>query len=126
MRQKELGQGPGRHSCRGLARTGSFENVSGVGEAVLLHTDQVGVTRSHTGQWLLGSTRCRIHLLVPFVGPKPLGVLDLDGDRRSEGTPVPNTTDQGDLVDFEALAGSASVPQPTTGQLGLNVLDGDR
>ena len=73
-----------------------------------------------------GRARRRRHLLVPLVAAEPLGVLDLDGDRRAERAAVADAAEQRQLVLLEALARPAAVAEPAPGQLGLDVLDGDR
>ena len=48
-REQLLGHRAGRDPCRGLAGTGALEHVAGIGEAVLLHADEVGVARAAPG-----------------------------------------------------------------------------
>src|SRR5262249_1541663 len=121
----QLGQRAGGDAGRGLAGAGPFEDVAGVGEAVLLHAGEVGVARTHLGQRRLRLARRRVHLGVPLVAAEPLGVLGLDRDGRAGGATVAAAADQRQLVDLEALPGTAPVAEAAAGQLGLDVLDGD-
>ena len=96
--EQQLGHRTGRDAGRGLAGAGPFEHVAGVGEAVLLHAGEVGVTGPDLGERILGGAGRRGHLLVPLVAAEPLGVLDLDGDRRAERAAVADPADQRQLV----------------------------
>ena len=126
VRQQRLGDRARGDPRRGLAGTRSFEDVAGVGEPVLLHPGEVGVAGAHLRERCLGGARRRTHLLVPLVAAEPLAVLDLDGDRRTERAAVANAADQREFVGLEALAWPASVAEPATAHLGLDLLDGDR
>ena len=123
--EQRLGHRAGGHPGRGLAGAGALEHVAGVGEAVLLHAGQVGVAGPHLRQRILGGAGRRAHLLVPLVAAEPLGVLDLDGDRRSERAAVAHAADERQLVFLEPLARPTPVPEPPAGHLALDLLDGD-
>ena len=125
--QQQLGQRAGGDAGRRLPGAGPFENVPGVVEAVLLHAGQVGVARADLGQRRGGRrpgaadiSACHLSLRVP------LGVLDLDGHRRADRAAVADAADEAQLVDLEALPRPTPEAETATGQLGLDVLDGDR
>ena len=61
-----------------------------------------------------GRARLGRHLLGPL---RPLGVGDLDGDRRAQGAAVADAAEEGDLVGLEAHARTPAVPEATPGQL---------
>ena len=126
MRQQQLRERSGRDAGGGFACAGSFENVAGIVEAVLLHTGQVGVTGTNAREGLLGLARSRIHLLVPLVGTEPLGVQNLDGYGRAKSATMAHAADQRDLVDLEPLPRSAAVTEAPTRQLALDVGRRDR
>ena len=120
--EQQLGQRAGGDPGRGLPGRGPLEDVAGVGEAVLLHAGQVGVTgpglgERRGGRPVLGGRR---HLLLPLVGVAlPLGVGDLDGDRRAERAAVADAAEERDLVLLEAHPRPTAVAEPAPGQLGL-------
>lgn len=109
----------------GLASTGSLEDVAGIVEVVLLHTNEIGVAGTDTCERVGRMARGRVHLLVPLVGSEPLRVSDLDGNWRAEGAAVTHTAHQGDLVGLEPLSRTATVTETTAGEFGLDVVDGD-
>ncbi len=76
---------------------------------------------SDARQRLLGSAGSRVHLLVPFVRSEPLGVQNLDRDRRTECSTVADSAHQRDLVDLETLTRTPSVPEPASREFGLDV-----
>jgi hypothetical protein len=78
------------------------------------------------GQRRLGLAGLDRHLLVPLVGPLPLGVGDLDRDRRAQRAAVADAAHDGDVVLLEAHPGAAAVAQPPAGQLLLDVGHGHR
>ena len=125
MTEQLLGHRAGRDVGGSLASAGAFEHVAGVGEAVLLHPGQIGVPGPDLGERRLGLPRRRRHLPMPLVAPEPLGVLDLDRDRRAERASVSHAADQCQLVGLEALARTAPVPEPAASHLDLDLLDGD-
>lgn len=51
------------------------------------------------------------HLCVPLVAAEPLGVPDLDGDRRAESAAVTHTAHQRDLVLLESLPWTPAVAE---------------
>jgi hypothetical protein len=57
--QQQLGQGPGGNARRGLAGTGTLENVTGIVESVLLHAGEVGVAGPGLRERILGDARRR-------------------------------------------------------------------
>ena len=116
--------GAGRHPGRRLPGRGPLEHVAGVGEAVLLHAGQVGVAGPGLGQGLLRLARGRA--TSPRSHLRPLGVADLDGHRRAERAAVADAAEERQLVLLEAHPGPAAEAEPAPGQLGLDLLDGDR
>ncbi len=129
LAEQELGQRSSGHTRCGLPSRRPFEHVAGIGEAVLLHAGQVGMTGPRLGERRGGRTVLRPgrHLLLPLVGvPLPLGVLDLDGDRRAERATVTNAAHQRQLVLLETHARAAAVAKAAPRQLGLQVFDSDR
>ena len=123
LAQQELDERSGGDSGGSLPRAGPFQHVAGVGEPVLLHPGEIGVTGAHLGERLLGDPRRRGHLGVPLVAAEPLGVPDLDRDRRAECAPVADPTEERELVGLETLARASSVPEAAAGELGLDVFD---
>ena len=126
VRQQHLGDRTRGDASCGLAGAGSFEDVSSVGEAVLLHAGEIRVAGTHLGERRLRRSGSRAHLLVPLVAAEPLAVLDLDRHGRPERAAVAHTTDQCEFVGLEALAGAAAVSEPAAAHLCLDLLDGDR
>ena len=121
VRSSSLAQRAGGDPGRGLPGRGPLEHVAGVGEAVLLHAGQVGVTGPGLGQraarWRPGAgdiSSCHLS------GSLPLGVGDLDGDRRAERAPVADAAEELHLVLLEAHPRAAAVAQPPAGQLRLD------
>ena len=84
------------------------------------------MARTDLGQGRLGLARRRRHLGVPLVAAVPLGVLDLDGDRRADRAAVADTADERQLVDLEALSWSPAEAQPAAGELSLDLLNRHR
>src|SRR5205085_8199486 len=91
-------------------------------EAVLLHAGEVGMARAGRGERLLGLAGRRRHLLLPL---RPLGVQDLDGNRRAERAAVAYATEDRELVLLEPHARTSTEPEAAPTQLGLDLLDGD-
>ena len=119
LAEEELGQGARSHPGGRLPRRGPLEDVAGIAESVLEHAGQIGMARPGLGEHLGGESGVGRHLLLPL---RPFGVGDLDGDRRSEGSPVSDAGHQGDLVRLESHTGPPSETQPAAGQLPLDVL----
>ena len=83
--QERLRQRAGRATRCGLTGAGSLEHVAGIVEAVLLHAREVGMAGPGLGERLRRLPRGRAHLFDPL---RPLGVGDVDADRRTEGAAV--------------------------------------
>ena len=120
--QEQLGQRAGGDAGRGLPGAGPLEHVAGVVEAVLLHADEIGVTRAGLVERLLGGARRGRHLLLPL---RPLGVVDHDRDRRAEGEAVAHAAEELDVVALEAHARTAAESEAAAGELVADLLDGD-
>ena len=89
--------GAGGDPGRRLPGRGPLEHVAGVGEAVLLHAGEVGVAGPGLGERLLGGRPAPgRHLLRATCRALPLGVADLDGDRRAERAAVAHAADERD------------------------------
>jgi len=118
------------HARSGLASARPLQHGPGLFEVVLLHPNQVGVTRprarqSRTSAGLehRGVHRFGAHHLDPF---GPLGVADTERDRAAHRKAVPNATREVQLVLLELHPGAAAVAELTTLQVGLNAFPRDR
>ena len=120
--EEQLGQRARGDAGGRLPGAGALEHVAGVVEAVLLHADEVGVTRSGLVQRLLGGARGGRHLLLPL---RPFGVVDHDRHRRPEGQPVADAAEELDVVTLEAHARAAPEAEAAAGELVADLLDGD-
>ena len=107
-----------RHPGRGLTGRGTLEDRAGLVEGVLLHADEVGVTRARPGECLVAGQSLELdrvdrvggHHLLPL---GPLGVADLDRYRSALGLAVADAADDPDLVLLELHPGTTAVPEPT-------------
>ena len=60
-----------------------------------------------------------------LVGDVGVAALVDDGQRRAQGATVADTADEGQFVLLETLSGPTAVAESPTGQLGLDVVDGE-
>ena len=123
LRKERLGERARRDTGRGLAGRRPLEHVAGVGEAVLLHPGEVGVARAWRGEDRRRLAGLGRHLPLPF---RPLGVRDLDRDRRAERPAVTHAADDDDLVALDAHAGAPPVAEPPSGELDADLVDRER
>ena len=117
--QVDLGQRPGAHPRRGLARAGALEHVANVGEAELLDPGQVGVTGARQMHLLHPAVdRPRVHPLLP-VGVVAVG--HPQGDRPAEGAPVAHAGGDLGAVLLDLHPAAAAVSQLPARQVAIDV-----
>ena len=130
----DAGHLPQEGSCDGgdrdarsrLAGTRALENRTRVGEPVLLHAGEVGVTgpgarqRRVAGEHsdLVGIDGIRAHHLLPL---GPFRVRHLDGHRAAHRRSVADTAHDADLVALELHAGASTGAKSTTSEVDVNV-----
>jgi hypothetical protein len=129
----EEGAREGSESHAGGRLTGAraLEDGARLVERVLLHADEVCVSRTRAGEGgaaaagALGELdRLGAHHLDPL---GPLGVADAHGDGAAEGVAVTHARGDRELVLFELHARSATVAELASGEVGLDggARDGD-
>ncbi len=110
-----------RHPGGRLPRRGALEDRTRLVEAVLLHADQVRMSRSWPGERRVAGQGLELHRVHRVGGHHllplgPLGVADLDRYRSTLGLAVTNATGDPDLVLLELHPGSPPVAEPSPGQ----------
>ena len=125
-----LGEGAGGHPGCGFTGRGAFEDVAGVGQAVLLACPP---DRHDPGRtWVSGEAGRAV-----FRPNRSISFCHLSGSRShslfptsmATGDPrtaMANPADDRDLVLLESHPGPAPVAEPATAQFALHLLDGDR
>ena len=121
--QEGLGARACRHSRGRLTSRSALEHVAGVIKTVLLHAGEVRVTRPGLCEPTRGMAGLRGHLRLPF---GPLGICDLDRDRRPQSAPVANATEDTDLVGLETLTWTSPEAEPAAGKLAGDLVGSDR
>src|SRR5699024_7387485 len=128
---EQCGGDPAGDDPRGrLAGARALEDRSGLLVAVLEHPREVGVAGARAGQrtvagdlalvagarvdqQVLARDRIDAHHLLPL---RPLGVRDLDRERRAEGEPMAETAVDRQHVLLELLTAAAAVAEPAPGE----------
>jgi hypothetical protein len=127
---KRPGDSTQRNARRGLTSASALENRSRIGESVLLHSCEVGMTWPGTAQ--RGISRQRVefglidriwrHDLFPL---GPFAITDLDRHRTTKGETVSNATEDPNLVALKLHAGTSTCTESTSSQIQADFRGGD-